>query len=125
MEPLKTGFMEPTVEFFNPRRNRKEYWIRGVEYEEDGTYIINGNARTRLPQGTITGVYTNDLGGLSLQFSASVVYYGNLAGNVALQTQPDSSPMGFDYATVARVKKADEIVWENRDVPRKRKLLAV
>ena len=72
----------------------------------------------------IVAVYLNDLGGLSLQFSDDAIYDGNYGANVVLRSRGRRFPLfGFGYSAVARVKDGEDIVWENIDVPNKRKML--
>ncbi len=101
MEPKQTYFPFPVLDFFKPNKVDD---IIGVKYEASFARVI---------------LKHSDLG-----FSKNVVYDGNRCGNVLLKIEGYDGPIGFGYDGVARVRKFDSvIVWENADVPEKKKLL--
>lgn len=128
MEPKQTDFSFPVLDFFKPRRAGD---ISGVKYEASFAIILlkesclEEKCKSALfPRDSIELTYVNDLGGISLGFSKKVIYDGNYCGNVLLKIEGYDKPVGFGYDGVARVRKVDEtVVWENADVPEKKKLL--
>lgn len=133
MEPKQTGFPFPVLDFFKPRKVDD---ILGVKYEASFAKVVfkhndecpeNHCQDILLPRDSVESAYVNDLGGISLGFSKKVVYYGNGCGNVLLTIEGYDEydrPIGFGYDGVARVRKVDKIVvWENADVPEKKKAL--
>ncbi len=133
MQPKEKDFVAPIIDCFKPNKKQKNGVI-GVKYAASFAQIINmeddscfseNNQGMLLPRSSIDRAYINDLGGISLGFSPDVLYDGNYLGLVMLKI-PDSDykPFGFAYEYAARVRKVDEIVvWENSDVPEKKKLL--
>jgi hypothetical protein len=123
MPPKEKDFVAPILDLFKPNRKTKK-GVTGVKYAGGFVYILNqGDEHSLLTESLVESCYLNDLGGITLGFSADVKYIGNMAGNVALRI-PNSTPIGFSYDYVARIRKVDEIVvWENADVPEKKKLL--
>ena len=132
MEPLETGFMAPTIDFFKPRRTRGIYDFIGIESGKNGLYMIfhenpySENQRRKrhrafLPPDVINSIYVNDLGSLSFDFADKVKYRGNSVGAVTFDF-PDTD-FSIPYDAVARVKKGDKVVWENGFVPQEKRLL--
>lgn len=128
MKPKQTDFPFPVLDFFKPRRADD---ISGVKYEASFAIIVlkesclEEKCKSALfPRDSIESAYVNDLGVISLGFSKKVVYDGNQCGNVLLKIEDYDKPVGFGYDGVARVRKFDSVVvWENSDVPEKKKML--
>lgn len=125
MKPKGTNFVAPIIECFKPDRRKKNGGgVIGVKYAGGFVYILNqGDEHPIFQENLVESCYLNDLSGVSIGFSVDVRYVGNYAGNVALKIS-DSSPIGFPYECVARVRRVDEtVVWENSDLPKRKKLL--
>lgn len=123
MPPKEKDFVAPVLDLFKPNRKTKK-GVTGVKYVGGFVYILNqGDLHPLLSESLVESCCLNDLNGITLGFSVDVKYIGNMAGNVALRI-PNSTPIGFPYDYVARIRKVDEtVVWENYNVPEKKKLL--
>ena|SRR3989338_10709322 len=134
--PTDDGFKAPKLDFFKPTllRNRSDFvgvelkgqryrWITR-DYDDNSRKPKQEVTQDELPRGVISGVYVNDLGGITVGFSENVTYAGNFGGGVELGFPPDGVPWSFNYDQVARVRKPDgTVVWENSHVPKKRRTL--
>lgn len=130
MEPTEKGFIAPTLDYFPPRKRPRRDATVGVVndgyfsnllYTEDGNVYSDGML---FPRDVITKVGINDLGGVSISFSDGVEYSTNMAGHVGIQVNR-KPVIGFNYDQVARVRKNNgTTVWENVDVPKRKRLLS-
>lgn len=130
MEPTEKGFKAPTLDYFSQRVRPKRDAIVGVVNRGHYSYFLyteDGNvysAETPFPRDAITKVGINDLSGVSISFSDGVEYYANIGGNVGIRVTGEPV-IGFEYGQVARVRKNDgTTVWENVDVPKRKRLLS-
>ncbi|GEM_PF-6161092 len=138
MDAIEKGFNAPVVEFFSPKK-RTGYGIGLIKQVDNGLVMVYGHKNKAYsqfcPRELITALSPNEFGGISLHFSFSVKYNGNFGGGHELDVSPyflHETDVGgdaiqrphFDYNHIVRVRKpSGEVVWENIDVPKRKKLL--
>jgi hypothetical protein len=139
MNANEKDFTSPVFDFFPPRKGYHEFGISrvgdcGIKDINHMAVYYGSSGKSRLyDKDIINSISPNDLNGITISFSGGVKYIGNFTGGhvlyISLHAICDADgkitkqPF-FSNEHIARVRKpSGEVVWENIDVPRRKRLL--